>query len=52
MTGKLHVVGFGPGGKEHMTFKAAEVIQNADVVTGYTAWPGSSTSSQRRWVPT
>lgn len=38
MRGKLHVVGFGPGGKEHMTFKAAEVIQNADVVTGYTTY--------------
>lgn len=38
MKGKLHVVGFGPGGKEHMTFKAAEVIQNADVVTGYTTY--------------
>ena len=38
MSGRLHVVGFGPGGKEHMTFKAAEVIQNADVVTGYTAY--------------
>ncbi|MBQ8178849.1 MAG: precorrin-3B C(17)-methyltransferase [Candidatus Methanomethylophilaceae archaeon] len=38
MRGRLHVVGFGPGGKEHMTFKAAEVIQNADVVTGYTAY--------------
>jgi precorrin-3B C17-methyltransferase len=38
MRGRLHVVGFGPGGKEHMTFKAAEVIQNADVVTGYTTY--------------
>ena len=38
MKGKLHVVGFGPGGKEHMTFKAAEAIQNADVVTGYTTY--------------
>ena len=38
MTGKLHVVGFGRGGKEHMTFKAAETIQNADIVTGYTAY--------------
>ena len=38
MVGRLHVVGFGPGGKEHMTFKAAEVIQNADVVTGYTTY--------------
>ncbi len=38
MRGKLHVVGFGPGGKEHMTFKAAETIRAADVVTGYTAY--------------
>ena len=38
MTGKLHVVGFGPGGREHMTFKAAEVISNADLVTGYTTY--------------
>ncbi|MBE6514665.1 MAG: precorrin-3B C(17)-methyltransferase [Candidatus Methanomethylophilaceae archaeon] len=38
MKGRLHVVGFGPGGKEHMTFKAAEVIQNADIVTGYTTY--------------
>ena len=38
MRGRLHVVGFGPGGKEHMTFKAAETIQNADVVTGYTTY--------------
>jgi precorrin-3B C17-methyltransferase len=38
MKGKLHVVGFGPGGREHMTFKAAEVIENADVVTGYTTY--------------
>ena len=36
--GKLHVVGFGPGGHEHMTFKAAQVIQDADVVTGYTTY--------------
>ena len=36
--GSLHVVGFGPGGHEHMTFKAAQVIQDADVVTGYTTY--------------
>ncbi len=36
--GRLHVVGFGPGGHEHMTFKAAQVIQDADVVTGYTTY--------------
>lgn len=38
MAGKLHVVGFGPGGKEHMTFKAADAISNAEIVVGYTAY--------------
>ena len=38
MKGKLHVVGFGPGGREHMTFKASEVIENADIIIGYTAY--------------
>ena len=28
--GKLYAVGFGPGGYEHMTTKAVEVIKNAD----------------------
>ena len=36
--GKLYVVGFGPGGYEHMTAKAIGVIENADVVTGYTTY--------------
>lgn len=36
--GKLYVVGFGPGGKEHMTLKAVDVIENADIVTGYTTY--------------
>lgn len=36
--GKLYVVGFGPGGYEHMTSKAIEVIEKADVVTGYTTY--------------
>ncbi len=36
--GKLYVVGFGPGGYEHMTAKAIEVIKKADVVTGYTTY--------------
>lgn len=35
---KLYVVGFGPGGYEHMTVRAAEVIKNADIVTGYTTY--------------
>lgn len=36
--GKLYAVGFGPGGLEHMTQKAVEVIKNADIVTGYTTY--------------
>ncbi len=36
--GKLYVVGFGPGGYEHMTAKCIEVIHKADVVTGYTTY--------------
>lgn len=33
---KLYVVGLGPGGLEHMTLKAVEVIKSCDVVVGYT----------------
>lgn len=36
--GKLYVVGFGPGGYEHMTAKAIEVIEKADLITGYTTY--------------
>lgn len=36
--GKLHVVGFGPGGRDDMTFRAVRTIENADIVTGYTAY--------------
>ena len=36
--GKLYVVGFGPGGYEHMTDKCIRVIREADVVTGYTTY--------------
>lgn len=36
--GKLYAVGFGPGGYEHMTQKAIDVIKNADIVTGYTTY--------------
>ena len=38
MMGKLYAVGFGPGGYEHMTAKAIDVIKNADVITGYTTY--------------
>lgn len=36
--GKLYVVGFGPGGYEHMTAKCIQVIEKADVITGYTTY--------------
>ncbi len=38
MAGKLHVVGFGPGGKGDMTQRAIEAMQNADIVIGYTTY--------------
>jgi precorrin-3B C17-methyltransferase len=33
---KLYVVGIGPGGPEHLTFKARAVIEQCQVVVGYT----------------
>ena len=36
--GKLYVVGFGPGGYEHMTAKCIDVIEKADIITGYTTY--------------
>ena len=36
--GKLYAVGFGPGGYEHMTQKAIDVIRTTDVVIGYTVY--------------
>lgn len=35
---KLYVVGIGPGGREHMTYKAVEVLRNSEVVVGYTPY--------------
>lgn len=35
---KLYVVGFGPGGYDHMTIKAERVIKEADMITGYTTY--------------
>ncbi len=33
---KLYVVGIGPGGKEHLTMKALEVLQKCPIIVGYT----------------
>lgn len=35
---KLYVVGIGPGGREHMTFKAVEAIKKSQVIVGYTPY--------------
>lgn len=35
---KLFVVGIGPGGREHMTLKAVEIIKYCDVIVGYTPY--------------
>jgi precorrin-3B C17-methyltransferase len=36
MMAKLYVVGIGPGGREHLTIKAIEVLQKSSVIVGYT----------------
>lgn len=38
MAGKIFVVGIGPGNREHMSFRACEVIESADIVAGYTTY--------------
>ncbi len=38
MTGVLFIVGIGPGGRAHLTQRAAEAIASADVVVGYTKY--------------
>lgn len=36
--GKLYVVGIGPGGLQHMTIKAREVIEESEIIVGYTKY--------------
>ncbi len=38
MSGKIYLVGFGPGAEEHMTYKAKDAIAESDVVIGYTTY--------------
>lgn len=38
MSGKIYLVGFGPGAEQHMTFKARQAIADSDVVIGYTTY--------------
>jgi len=35
LTGKLYIVGVGPGHHDHMTFRAKEVILESDTIVGY-----------------
>ncbi|MCB2190064.1 MAG: precorrin-3B C(17)-methyltransferase [Deltaproteobacteria bacterium] len=35
MSGKLFIVGLGPGGQEHMTLRARQALQESEVVVGY-----------------
>ncbi|MBC8591399.1 precorrin-3B C(17)-methyltransferase [Wansuia hejianensis] len=37
---KLYVVGIGPGGREHMTLKAIDIIKSCDVIVGYKPYIG------------
>lgn len=36
--GKLYIVGIGPGGLEHMTLRAKQVIEESQVIVGYTKY--------------
>ncbi len=38
MSGKIYLVGFGPGAEEHMSYRAKAAISDADVVIGYTTY--------------
>jgi len=38
MSGKIYLVGFGPGAEEHMSFRAKATIAEADVIIGYTTY--------------
>lgn len=35
---KLYVVGIGPGGHEHMTYKAVKTLKESDAIVGYTPY--------------
>ncbi len=38
MSGKIYLVGFGPGAEAHMSYRAKEAISDADVVIGYSTY--------------
>ena len=40
LTGRVDIVGFGPGSKQKMTFEAYEAIENSDLIIGYGTYTG------------
>ncbi|MBM3895145.1 MAG: precorrin-3B C(17)-methyltransferase [Thaumarchaeota archaeon] len=40
MTGKLYIVGVGPGHHDHMTFGAKKAIEESDTIVGYETYVG------------
>lgn len=40
MTGKLYIVGVGPGAHDHMTFRAKQVIEESNTIVGYDTYVG------------
>ncbi len=54
MTGTLALVGLGPGSKEHLTLRAADVLHASDAVIGYSAYVDLVAawfpSETRRWI--
>jgi precorrin-3B C17-methyltransferase len=36
--GKIYIVGIGPGSREHISLRASEIIEKADIVVGYTTY--------------
>src|SRR2546427_795567 len=36
--GKIYIVGFGPGNHEHLTFRAKEAIEDAEIIIGYSTY--------------
>ena len=37
-TGKVYVVGIGPGSYEQMTIKAVRTLEQSDIIVGYTVY--------------
>ena len=38
MSGKIYIVGLGPGKAEEMTYRAVEALQECDIIAGYTTY--------------